>query len=341
MLIIMPIKCLLSFLFLIPFTSIAEELINQFQEIYQQELGVFESCPSDDDKLVRLCSPALKNEGNAPYLLYHGEKTEKVMILLHGLSDSPYYFRSIAQSLFESGANVVVALLPGHGKIDADADMTDANLQQRWDKHIQQLMVFAESLGNERYLGGFSTGAAIATHYVLTHPKQASALMSFSGALALNADVESMAKLWGIKWLAKLMEGEYDEFGANPYKYAKVHGYAGMVLMDEILAIRELIEQGTELDIPLFIAHSVADKTTPIAGVQWLAEQNKGTTAEFILNEKDNVCHADVVIDQAQIDDMNFDQSKLSQPIEDCWIPKANPKHAEMLRSLHQFLAST
>src|SRR5210317_740632 len=38
-----------------------------------------------------------------------------VAVLLHGLSDSPYSMRSIAQTLVDAGYNVVVPRMPGHG----------------------------------------------------------------------------------------------------------------------------------------------------------------------------------------------------------------------------------
>jgi hypothetical protein len=52
-----------------------------------------------------------------------------------------------------------------------------------------------------------------------------------------------------------------------------------------------------------------------------------------------DVCHADVVINQEQLSDMHYDASLLEE-ILPCDVPKANPKHADMLDSLSQFLTT-
>jgi hypothetical protein len=44
-----------------------------------------------------------------------------------------------------------------------------------------------------------------------------------------------------------------------------------------------------------------------------------------------------VVINEEQLSDMQFDTSMLEH-VSSCNVPKANPKHAEMLSSLKQFL---
>ena len=116
--------------------------------------------------VYRVCSDALRNDGNAPYILHNGKPTKKVMVLFHGLSDSPFFFSSIAPFIRQQGFTVVVGLLPGHGKKEADADMEDSELYQRWQTHVSDVVAYASTLGERVYLGGFSTGGALVTHYV-------------------------------------------------------------------------------------------------------------------------------------------------------------------------------
>lgn len=316
-----------------------ESEFDKFDAIYQAQLGTTRGCQTPEVNVFRVCSDSLKNDGNAPYILHHNKVTEKVMVLFHGLSDSPFFFRSIAQSLHQQGVNVIVTLMPGHGKKQADEDMQDYDLADRWRTHVSEVFEFASGLGEQRYLGGFSTGGALATEYILQNPGSAQGLMLFSGALALDSGVESMAKIWGIQWVAKMLDGEYKTQGPNPYKYPGVASFAALELAEVIFSIRDLIEQGAPLNLPLFVAHSEADATIPIIGVKNLMESNKGPTTFFELTQDIDVCHADVVINDAQLVDMQFDASMLEE-ILPCNIPKANPKHAEMLASLSQFLAT-
>lgn len=313
------------------------EWLGQFESLYRAELGAATACKNNTEFEYKVCSPALKNEGNAPYILHHGEPTAKAVVLFHGLSDSPFFFRSIAQTIHQHGHTVIVALLPGHGKLKADLDMEDADLAKRWEQHVEQVMSASASLTNNLYIGGFSTGGALATQYVLANPNQAKGMMLFSGALALDESVESMANIWGIKLLAKLLDGEYQTTGPNPYKYPSVAGHSAFMLTDVIFEIRDEIEQGNKPSLPIFVAHSMADTTTPWRGIQALLMDNSGPEVVFKVEESEDVCHADLVINQPQLVAMQYDKSKVEDP-EKCSIPKANPKHADMLASMMTFL---
>src|SRR3954462_695769 len=57
----------------------------------------------------------IKNDSNMPFLLTHGRKTSRSILMVHGYTDSPYYVRSLADEFYAQGYNVVAILLPGHG----------------------------------------------------------------------------------------------------------------------------------------------------------------------------------------------------------------------------------
>lgn len=313
--------------------------LSKFEGIYQKELGNAQACASNTEYRYRICSDALKNEGNSPFILHHGKPTEKVVTLFHGLSDSPFFFRSIAQEIHQSGATVVVALLPGHGKLEADHDMEDDELANRWRSHVSDVAAFSAPFGENLYVGGFSTGGALATQYILSNPDSAKGLLLFSGALALDESVESMAGIWGIKTLAKWLDGEYETIGPNPYKYPSVAGHSAFMLTDVIFAVREEMENGNKPNLPIFTAHSMADTTTPWRGVEDLLNNNNGPQVVYQVAKSEDVCHADLVINEQQLRDMQYDESKVSDP-EKCTIPQANPKHGEMLQAMMLFLKS-
>ncbi|WP_299072058.1 alpha/beta fold hydrolase [uncultured Paraglaciecola sp.] len=318
--------------------SIATQF-DQFDAIYKTQLGATRGCETPQKNVFRVCSDSLKNDGNAPFILHHNKVTEKVVVLFHGLSDSPFFFRSIAKAIHQQGHNVVVALMPGHGKKQADADMQDPQLSDRWRAHVSEVFEYAAGLGEQRYFGGFSTGGVLATEYILQNPGKVKGLMLFSGALALDSGVESIAKIWGIQWVAKWLDGEYKTQGLNRYKYPGVASFSAIELTEVIFSVRELIEQGAPLNLPIFSAHSAADVTTPIQGVKDLMAANKGVNRLFEIPLDVDVCHADVVVNQKQVSEMQFDASKLEE-IMPCMVPLANPQHVEMLTALRQFLAT-
>lgn len=314
-----------------------DQAFDTFETIYRTELGEVNSCAPIEDHTFKVCSKVLKNDGNAPYILHHGMQTQKVVVLFHGLSDSPFFLRSIAQAIYQQGVNVVVALLPGHGKKDADLDMQDPALASRWGQHVDRIMALAPSLGENLYIGGFSTGGTLATQYVLTHPQQVKGLLLYSGALALTSSVETMANIWGVKWLAKTLDGEYQTVGPNPYKYPSVARYSALQLTDVIFTVRGMMKSKPALDLPIFAAHSKADVTTMFAGIEALMQHNQGDNVLFVIPEELQVCHADLVVNEGQITDMHFDESQVVEVLP-CSVPKANPIHDKMLAATLAFL---
>ena len=320
------------------FSQPIESELKQFEDVYQKQLGSIQDCQTSSPNTFKVCSSALKNEGNAPFILHHNMVTEKIIVLFHGLSDSPFFLRSIAQSLYQQGFNVVVALSPGHGKKEADVDMEDPNLADRWRAHVAEIMNLSTGLGEKVYIGGFSTGGALAAEYSLKHPSAVNGVLLFSGALAVAPSVEFLNKIWGIQWFAKLLDGEYQTIGRNPYKYPKISRFAAFELLEVIFSVRQLLVQNDGFALPVFSAHSAADATTLISGVKNLMDQNRGINDLFEIPQKIDLCHADLVINNQQLIDMQFDDSDLID-IMPCDVPKANPKHAQMLLALSQFMA--
>jgi hypothetical protein len=102
------------------------QLFEDFSTLYEIELGSVRTC---QDRVglyeYKVCSKALRNEGNSPFILYskgmpsaNGKRqTAPIVVLFHGLSDSPFYIRSIAEHLNDKGFTVVAPLTPGNGNL--------------------------------------------------------------------------------------------------------------------------------------------------------------------------------------------------------------------------------
>jgi alpha-beta hydrolase superfamily lysophospholipase len=88
------------------------------------------------------------------------------ILVLHGLSDSPYSMRSIGSRLHKAGAWVVGLRVPGHGTAPsglADVHWEDMAAAVRLTmRHLQ------DKVGNQPlYIVGYSNGAALAVRYAL------------------------------------------------------------------------------------------------------------------------------------------------------------------------------
>jgi len=310
----------------------------QFTAMYKQQLGDIVPCRSTSLYRHSVCSNTLRNEGNAPFMLVHDEPADKVVVLVHGLSDSPFFMREIAGVLFNEGFDVIAPLLPGHGLRDADDDMEDSALAERWQAHVSEAVQLGQSMSDTVIIGGFSTGGALSVQHYLNNPESVEGIMLFSGALALSENAESLSKIWGIKLLAKFLDGSYETHGPNPHKYPNVASFAGMELMDIIHGIREKLAQGETIDVPLFVAHSQADATTPIHGVEQLIDTTTKGNTFFVIDESYDLCHADLVVNQILLNKMGFNKALVKEQ-EACAIPKANPLFDQMAMMLKTFVS--
>jgi alpha-beta hydrolase superfamily lysophospholipase len=317
-------------------TSASSQTNASFKALYETEWGSTQPCRETALNRFSVCSNVLRNEGNAPFIL-NNPTSNKVAVLVHGLSDSPFFMREIAEILFSEGFSVVVPLLPGHGKRDANDDMSDWDLAERWQSHVDDVISLADSMGDTLLVGGFSTGAALAVEHYLDDGQNIDGLMLFSGALALSDNAEGMSRIWGIKLLAQIIDGDYETHGPNPYKYPNVAGFAGLELMDLINTIRDKLDDGQQVEVPLFAAHSQADATTPIRGVESLMELSKGPNSFFVIDESYALCHADVVVNDTLLRQMQFNKTMVNQQ-EACAVPQANPLFSTMELMLRQYI---
>lgn len=148
------------------------------------------------------------------------------VLMIHGLTDSPYVMRALGERLNKRGFHVVGLRLPGHGT--APSGLLDVH----WRDFAAALRMAARDLvqksGNTKplYMIGFSTGAALAVEYALSRAQgedlpavSRMVLMSpaigVSPAAALAVWQKRVGNLLGIEKLAwNDVEPEYD-----PYKY--------------------------------------------------------------------------------------------------------------------------
>jgi alpha-beta hydrolase superfamily lysophospholipase len=203
------------------------------------------------------------------------------VILVHGLTDSPYVFRALALRLHERGCWVVALRLPGHGTAPAALTRID------WRDWGAALRLAARDLrqrlpeNTPLYFMGFSTGAALSVEYSLAR-LEGEDLPRVDGLVllspAIGVDPLAWLAIWqkrlsGLPGLGKMawldLVPEYD-----PYKYNSFPVEAG----HQIYTLTQVIdERMTRLaaDGPIhgfprtLVFQSVADATvSPLAVVQ-------------------------------------------------------------------------
>jgi len=169
---------------------------------------------------------ALDARHNRSYELAPQGEARGAVLLVHGLSDSPYSVRALAETFLAQGYYVVALRLPGHGTVPAG--LVDVSWEDWYGAVVLAARYAAAKAGPGRpfVAGGHSTGAALVTLYslralvdpALPRPQRlylVSPAIGISPFAALTKVVSSLAFIPAFeksRWIDVLPE--YD-----PYKY--------------------------------------------------------------------------------------------------------------------------
>jgi alpha-beta hydrolase superfamily lysophospholipase len=110
---------------------------------------------------------ALQTKYNRSYELAPRGEARGAVLLVHGLSDSPYSMRALGEAFLAQGYYVLVLRLPGHGTVPAG--LLDVTWQDWYGALVLAARYAAAKAGPGKpfVAGGHSTGAALVTLYSL------------------------------------------------------------------------------------------------------------------------------------------------------------------------------
>ncbi|MFZ2301533.1 MAG: alpha/beta fold hydrolase [Gallionella sp.] len=203
-------------------------------------------------------------DGNAPFELKPTsgdsagqQKTYRRGVLLtHGLTDSPYFMRYLAEFFRENGFRVMAVLLPGHGTQPGDL------LDVVWREWAKAVVYGADRLAEEAdevYLAGFSTGGTLSIYQSLRDDR-VRGLFLFSPALEITprAAWANLHRLYSwlvppAKWVGIRPDRSSYKYESLP-KNAVAQTHALTKKLDALL-------HGHEVTIPVFAAASQDDTT--------------------------------------------------------------------------------
>jgi pimeloyl-ACP methyl ester carboxylesterase len=211
------------------------EYIKLEEKLFQQlEKNVYAQIESEDRHLLNRFNHGSMSDPNGwnrnwnrTFELSHTAPTAGIL-LLHGMSDSPYSLRNIGLSLHDAGATVIGLRVPGHGTAPSglvEMHWQDMTAAVRLAMNHLQKQVGSQPL----YIIGYSNGSALAVYYALESldniklPK-AAGLVLVSPAIgvtklaALAVWQGRLGHLLGLDKLAWNSIGlEYDPFKYNSF----------------------------------------------------------------------------------------------------------------------------
>lgn len=124
----------------------------------------------------------------------HEEKSDRAILLFHGLTGSPFEMKNFGKYLYENGFDVFGICLPGHGDLQYDiytvkytewTDCASKNLEKLCEKY------------KEVFLGGLCLGAVISLYLGEKYGNKIKGIISLSTTLYLDG--------WRLPWYSIFM----------------------------------------------------------------------------------------------------------------------------------------
>lgn len=269
-------------------------------------------------------------KGCHPRLLEHPHDVDKAVVLVHGLSDSPYFMSFIGDFFHkELGYNVYMPLLHCHG-LKEPRGMEGVELEE-WQRNVRFALDCAEAKAATISIGGLSTGGALSLYMANARPGMKGILYLFSAALDLAGGPFGLVgdmKEWILRtFLSDLFDRNKPLIGDNPYRYSHVDIDGAQELARLIKSTNTIVKGFSakkRFPLPVFAAHSEADTTANIAGIEKL----QGVCDPLKFNFKrfpksDGIPHASVVLKEAI--------TGIEKP------ERANPNFDEMMAAVRSF----
>jgi predicted alpha/beta-fold hydrolase len=149
------------------YLQLEDRLFDQLREQVYDRID-----PGDRRRVIRYSADSMMDPASFPknwnrtFELAPDEPVGGIL-LLHGLSDSPYSMRSLGELLYQRGYHVVGLRIPGHGT--APSGLLDA----QWEDWAAAVRIaakhVADKAGPDRplFVFGYSNGAALSVEYAL------------------------------------------------------------------------------------------------------------------------------------------------------------------------------
>ncbi len=200
--------------------------------------------------------------GNAPFEIKPAQADgqnkayRRGIVLTHGLTDSPYFMRTLGEFFAEQGFVVMAILLPGHGTQAGDLLKVH---RDEWAQTLSYAVNCLAQQADEIYLGGLSTGATLSIQHSLVDTR-IRGLFLFSPALQITPRA-ALARFHCLtSWLAPRSAWVAIQPDCDLYKYESLTKNA----VAQTYALTKNVQHQLRrqpVRVPIFTALSADDAT--------------------------------------------------------------------------------
>ena len=200
---------------------------------------------------------------NMPFELAPKGSSNKAILLVHGLGDSPYSFSDLAVTYQAKGFHVQTLLLPGHGSKPADLMLPS---YQDWQTIVDHYANLLKEEYQEVWLGGFSTGGNLVTIHAMEQG-------GISGLVLVSPGFQSKAPfLEKFASIASWFTDGYQAEETNLARYSSAPLNGAIAYSDSASKVREKLAH-TNIEIPTILVLSEADSVVDPFAVKRLFDE--------------------------------------------------------------------
>ena len=198
------------------------------------------------------------------------------VLLIHGLSDSPYSLRALGQRLHAEGYTVIWLRVPGHGTSPSAL----ANVSwEDWTAAVKIAMCGLRDripTDSPIYLGGYSNGGGLSVYYALSSIEdgslpRASGIVLFSPMIGINPLAKITRLYHTVALVSRNQKAQWSNISAeiDPFKYsswpmnASVQAWSVTQAVEKKLARLEKSDRMHEMP-PVLAMQSVVDSTVVV-----------------------------------------------------------------------------
>ncbi len=230
---------------------------------YDEAVARFDAIGTAEEPIV--------NEYGHSLLMTHGDKTDEVYVIAHGLTNSPYQFEEFGNMLYDRGHNVLILRMPDHGlkshSVSELKNLKAAELPIYADEAID----IAAGLGDTVNVLGLSGGGAVAG-WIAQNRAEVSIALLLSPFLGVEA-VPAFATPFLTNLFSRLPNVVLD----NPAEPRRDWGYRGEATRGVVayLTLGEALTEEAETFAPaadeIIIVTTAVDDTADNATTAMLA----------------------------------------------------------------------
>lgn len=272
-------------------------------------------------------------DGCHPRIMEHEQPTERAIVLVHGLTDSPYFMTAIGDYFFRNlGYNVYLPLFQCHG-LKEPKGMEGVELDE-WKANVNFAVDVAALNARHVAIGGLSTGGTLSFYTAMNNQQITGTLYLFSAALDLAGDIGGFAGDLKERilrtFLVDILDNDEPLIGVNPYRYARMD-VDGARELSKLIKETDTLIKGFNPKEPfskrVFAAHSESDSTANITAIERLQKVSGPDQFTFFrIPKKAGVSHASLVLKQPIY---ATGASEGDEPLE-----KANPQFQNMMEAI-------